>query len=205
MSEQLSPIDVRRLFLEDYEWERTHQTWKSLKPNKNFNTWSPDDESPKEYFERINSEFDIPLEVIEQWLYPHFYNRQTTNNYGWINFSFIKFEKEQWPLERLTEVYVIEDYRDYVQMRARSRNFDDFMCIQSDLEYWKTNGTWRVPPIILDARNLQNIPQYSEIVPPYQLVEGHTRLGYLLAFSNFCQNTGDFIADRHEVYIMKPD
>ena len=55
------------------------------------------------------------------------------------------------------------------------------MCIHSDLEYWKMKGTWRVAPIILDARTLRNIPQHSEVVPPYQLVEGHTRLGYLLA------------------------
>lgn len=193
------------MFLEDKEWERTHPTWKSLIPRRDFDSQSPNDETVEQYHDRIRGRFNIPLDVITQWLYPHYYNRRMVNNYGWLDFSLVGFNVEHWSLDRLMKVYVVRDFQDYVQTRAMSSSREEFMCIPTDLDHWKNEGTWRVAPILLDARTLRNIPDYSEVVPPYQLVEGHSRLGYLTALAKFSRRTGDFIAKDHEVIIMLPN
>jgi hypothetical protein len=77
------------------------------------------------------------------------------------------------------------------------------VCTEKDLGYWKTNGTWRVPPIILDVNSVSIIPAYSKISEAYQLVEGHSRLGYLLALANFCEKTKCRLADNHEIFLMR--
>ena len=51
-----------------------HYTWEKLKPLKNFNQVSNNDESKTQYVTRIQKQFSIPKEVLTQWLFEHYHN-----------------------------------------------------------------------------------------------------------------------------------
>ena len=36
-AEAVDPLEIRRIFLKDSEWERTSESWKALKPLRDFN------------------------------------------------------------------------------------------------------------------------------------------------------------------------
>ena len=195
----MEDVEIRRLFMPDKCWERTSPSWKALKPFRNFNEFSEKDETAVGCFERLKIQFNIPLEVIEQWLYPLYYDPNSVNNYGWIDYSKYSFVKNKLSIKTFESLNVIKKYESYVQVRAASKPFSDFMCTYGDKEYWKEHSTWRVPPIVIDVRSLKNIPEYSEISGQLQLIEGHSRLGYLLAM----HRTGMLKRKQHEVYILK--
>jgi hypothetical protein len=59
---------TRQLYIDDEVWERSHNTWKQLKPKRNFDSCDSSDETPLEYSQRIISIFNnIPIEVLIQW------------------------------------------------------------------------------------------------------------------------------------------
>lgn len=171
--------------MKNYEWERTSATWKALKPLRGLHSLCDNDESTQQHYLRLRSRFNIPLEVIEQWLYPHYCNIDSVNNYGWLNYDDVIFDNTYMLIRQLMDVHILTAYEPYVRARAVSTPFDGFMCIDQDKKYWQEKGTWRVPPIILDVLTIHDvIPSYAEIKGPFQLVEGHSRLGYLLALHN---------------------
>jgi hypothetical protein len=180
-------------------------SWLDLKPNQD-NYGNQEDYA--DYLERIRktfSEFDhIPDEVVEQWLWAHHGNYETLRNYAWIDYKNAEFVLCQLTNEQLMEINVIEEYSGYVKNRARSTDIKDFCCTEDDLNNWINNGTWRTPPIILDVSTIkEKIPIWSEIIPPYQLIEGHSRLGYLKSMINLEKNGKIKVAPNHYVYIMK--
>lgn len=178
----MDEIEIRRLFISDNEWERTSESWKKLKPRRNFNQISIDDESPRDCFVRLNRMFNIPIEVIEQWLYKHYYDQNSVNNFGWIDYAQSEFRKTQVSLEWLREkVNVVNRFRGYVESRSKLRAVGEFQCMPKDKKHWLECGTWRVPPIVLDVASYDNVPDYAQITAPFQLIEGHTRLGYLFS------------------------
>jgi hypothetical protein len=73
------------------------------------------------------------------------------------------------------------------------------MCLPKDLEHWKMHSTWRVPPIILNIKSFQHLPSYAELGNHFQLIEGHTRLGYLLAL----ESEGLLRATEHKVFLLE--
>jgi hypothetical protein len=182
-----------------------HRTWLELKPNENNDG---NQEYFSEYYNRIcETKFELgefPKEVYEQWIHPHHKNNKTLKNYSWINFNFIEFELVSWDFESLNKLYVIEEFQSYVNQRASFNNIEDFCCIDEDIDYWKTNGTWKIPPIILDINSLSlELPSWSELKKPFQLVEGHSRLGYLKSMRNI-ESSGEFkLAEKHNIYLMK--
>jgi hypothetical protein len=181
----MNDLEVRRLFITDEEWNRTSSSWKDLKPLRNFNHYSEKDETSEECDRRLlELGYEIPYAVIDQWIYPHYYNHNMVNNYGWMDYRKALFLETTLSVDQLRQLYVIEDFRDYVQRRSTSNPYGDFTCSPKDLEHWKTYGTWRVPPIVLDVESISGVPSFAEISGPYQLIEGHTRLGYLLSLIN---------------------
>ena len=180
-ADAVDPLEIRRIFLKDSEWERTSESWKALKPLRDFNQLRESDETVQEYCLRLRPRFNIPLEVAAQWLYGLYYNAETTNNYGWIDYDRVIFEESKMPIGDLAALNIIKQYEPYVRSRESSTPFDKFACILEDKEHWQKHKTWRVPPIVIDVSTLSNIPDYAEINGRFQLVEGHSRLGYLLA------------------------
>lgn len=194
----MNEIQIRRIHIPDECWERTSQSWKALKPLRNFNELDENDETKKECYERLKNQFHIPLEVIEQWIYPHYYNINTINNYGWIDYTKCIFKKFTLEIEKIKSLNIIKKYASYVHQREAAEPFIGFMCIPKDKEHWEVHQTWRVPPIVIDVNSFSNSPDYSELSGPMQLVEGHSRMGYLLSM---CR-AGIMKKDSHEVYLL---
>lgn len=198
----MDDVETRRLYISDEQWERTSASWKQLKPLRDFNQLSADDETAEEHCARLNAAgFHIPYQVIEQWIYPLYYNAKSVDNYGWIDYRKARFAEITLSVETLAQLYVIEDYRDWVRSRANAKPFDNFGCVSKDLTHWKTHYTWRVPPVVVDVASFQSAPAHAELVGPLQLVEGHTRLGYLYALLLADMMT---VAE-HKVFLLRQD
>lgn len=179
------------------------KSWKDLKPLKGK---YGNIEFFEDYYERIKpkAEFShIPSEVFKQWLWAHHDKRESILNYGWLNYENIEFQLCNWTNEQLKNIYVIENYKDYYKNRSSYNNFDSFCCTPKDLKHWKDEGTWRTPPIILDIQSLGEIPNHCELISPYQLVEGHSRLGYLQSMFKIDSLGKGNVAETHEIYLMK--
>jgi hypothetical protein len=198
----MDELEIRRLYISDEEWERTSESWKALKPFRNFNQIRQTDETEQKYFERLQPQYKIPIEVMKQWIYPHYYDRNTVNNYGWLNYTSSAFQLEEFTVEMILQLNIIKDNRQYVESRASVEVFEGFCCLPHDLEHWQKYSTWRVPPIVLDVDRLKNIPAYAELKGHFQLIEGHSRLGYFLAMEKKKIRT---LRERtHQIYVLKP-
>jgi len=175
-----------------------------LKPNEDFDG---NQEWFDEYYARIKLKIDyqnIPKDVFEQWIHPHHKNYETLKNYSWLDFKKMEFIVREWNFDELSNLYVIENYRNYFIGRSKLSDFKQFFCKADDLKYWKEKGTWRIPPIILDVNSLRsNIPIDCELVRPFQLVEGHSRLGYLHSMNRISELNKGKIASKHRIYLMK--
>ena len=194
----MNDMAIRRMYLSDEEWERTSRSWKEMKPLRNYNQLEISDESEEDCHKRLHGIFGIPLDVISQWIYPHYYNSNTVKNYGWIDYRESTFSTAFFDIEDLVSLNVIEEYRSYVKMREQSEPFKEFMCIAEDKECWGSRGTWRIPPIIIDVDSFSKPPHYSELTGRFQLIEGHSRLGYLLAM----KRAGVLRKQEHKVYLL---
>ncbi|MFT6064418.1 MAG: hypothetical protein ACJAYY_000267 [Paraglaciecola sp.] len=180
-------------------------TWLELKPNED-NDGNQEDFS--EYYKRIkNTKLDLgkfPKEVYEQWIHPHYKNGHTLNNYSWLDYELISFELVEWNYDQLKTINVIESFSSYTNQRGNFRNLNNFCCIEKDLNFWRNHGTWRIPPIILDIKSLgENTPKWCELKGNYQLVEGHSRFGYLNSMSEISKQKKYKIAKKHKFYLMK--
>lgn len=195
----MDEIEIRRLYISDDQWERTSSSWKALKPKKNFNEIDLSDETVQEDRERLLPKFDIPLEVLDQWLYGLYYNSHTVDNYGWLDYRKCSFSIHKMDLESIAKWRSIDAFEHSVETRETSQAYDQFMCTKTDLDHWKSAQTWRVPPIILDVATLPKKPEYADIGGHFQLVEGHNRLGYLLSI----RRCGKPLLEQHRVYVMQ--
>jgi hypothetical protein len=179
-------------------------SWLRLKPNENNHG---NQEYFDEYYERIKDieEFaHIPKHVFKQWIWAHHKNPKTLENYAWLNYENVEFQLCNWSNSQFSNIYVIEPYKDYYQNRSNFNDISSFCCRDKDLKHWLTKGTWRTPPIILDVESLNdNYPTWSELNPPLQLVEGHSRLGYLNSMIRISKLGKQIVADNHEIYLMK--
>ncbi len=160
----------------------------------------------EDYYARIKlkKEFShIPRSVFEQWLWAHHDKEPSINNYGWLDYMHIEFKLCTWTNNQLTNIYVIQEYKNYYMNRASYDNFNSFCCGDSELNEWKTYGTWRTPPIIIDVNSINgDIPEWFELKPPYQLVEGHSRLGYLHSMFTIDRLGKGQVAKKHKIYFM---
>ncbi len=161
----------------------------------------------EDYYGRIKlkPEFlHIPEIVFKQWLWAHHDKKESIANYGWLNYEDLEFKLCRWTNKQLANIYVIESYRDYYKNRASYNDLSYFRCTDKDLKEWRKRGTWRTPPIILDVQSIsEEIPNWCELVSPHQLVEGHSRLGYLKSMVTIDKLGKEKIAEKHEIYLMR--
>lgn len=178
-----------------------HESWKAMKPNSD-DRFS--DEVFEEYFVKTQKNkrlSHIPKEVLHQWIWPFNDDPNSLANYGWINYYDARFHKEEVGVELIiNNVHPNKDGMDLVKIRADCQSLSNFYCGQEDIEYWNLYGTWRIPPVILDVSSFSDIPNWTDITFPYQLIEGHNRLGYLHAFYKINNRT---TRNKHQVYILK--
>lgn len=181
-----------------------HDSWKFMNPNEKERY---EDLKFEEYYERVISNeklSHIPKSILEQWIYGLHYETNTLQNYAWINYENIEFNLCEWEFNNLTKVHIIKNFKDYFSNRASYKDLNQFCCIDEDLDYWRKNGTWKTPPIILDICSLTTgVPKSSELMPQYQLIEGHSRLGYLHSMKRISDLHKGKIAAKHKIYLMK--
>jgi hypothetical protein len=134
--------------------------------------------------------------VLEQWIYLHHQNDQTLQNYAWLDFKKITFEIAQWDIQQLLKLNLVPMFEN---MRiGYDSPFERLPA--SEAPYWQANGTWQVPPIILDVATLPHSrPKKAELHGPFQLVEGHSRFRNLL-ISEYQQL---YLTSHHRIYLMK--
>lgn len=180
-----------------------HRSWMDLKPNENEDG---NQEWFEEYYERIKLKREyqkIPKEVFKQWIHPHHKNYETLNNYSWIDYEYTEFKLVEWNYESIQNINIIENFKEYSESRSKCEKLSDFCCKEKDLKYWKEKGTWRVPPIILDVMSFNDFkPEWSELKEPFQLVEGHSRFGYLNSMKRISKIENEKFSDKHKIYLM---
>ena len=181
------------------EWERTSDSWKALRPKKNFNEIDLSDESVAEYCARVADIIKIPHEVAEQWLYNLYSCGNTIDNYGWIDFRNAEFESTTLKSADVLRLRVIETFQSYVEEAKFYTNIESLPCIPKDKECWDEFGTWRTPPIVIDVGSFPKPPKYSDMRGVLQLVEGHSRLGY---FKTLIKN-GVSMSREHKIYLLR--
>jgi len=169
-----------------------------MEPNRNFNNFDEKDEPILDYCRRVKNVVDVPEEVAEQWLYCHYYNGHTVDNYGWLDYREAKFDKVAITTDDAIALRVINSYSDYVASREEAVPFSEFMCTPRDKQHWIEERTWRTPPIVIDVKSFGKPPAYADISEDWQLVEGHSRLGYLLAM----HRAGKSLKECHFVYML---
>ncbi|UOE36617.1 hypothetical protein MTP16_24310 (plasmid) [Hymenobacter monticola] len=156
------------------------------------------------YYQRVHPLVpNVPRAVLKQWIHGLQGEYVTMRNYAWLDYDHSLFSLEQWPTQGLLNLYVVEEYRDCVQTRERCQDFEEFCCTNRDLVHWKAHGTWRTPPVVLDVVSLGQLPPDKELVVPHQLIEGHNRLGYLLAMAGMAQRGEAIVAVTHDVWVLR--
>lgn len=178
-----------------------HESWKEMIPNSENRTA---EDIFEEYFRNIQLNkrlAHIPKEVFFQWLYPFSDDINSLANYAWIDFYKASFSLEEFDLNTIiNHVHPNKKGSETVTIRSRCKDFSDFYCDDDVVEYWMAQGTWRMPPVVLDVLSFPNIPEWVDYSPPYQLVEGHNRLGYLHANFNMKNNR---LKKRHQIYVLR--
>lgn len=180
------------------------KSWLDLKPLK---TQDGNIEYFEDYYNRIKLKTEyshIPKGVFEQWLWAHHDKEESKTNYGWFNYENIEFQICSWPTNQFSNIYILDSYREYYKLRSSYNDLNKFCCTKIDLNHWEEKGTWRTPPIILDIMSLnKEIPKWCELIPPFQLVEGHSRLGYLHSMVTIDKLGKEKIAPKHDIFLMK--
>ena len=182
---------------------KIHDSWLKLS-----NKVSKDDillESFKEYYSRIKqlgSFSHIPDEVLEQWLYLHHHHNFSKINYGWINYENVQFKTCELETEKLIELNTLDSHDSYKSLASNTK-IKDFCCSKTDKKFWKNNGTWKTPPVVIDVESFKpDIPAWTDIKGKFHLVEGYSRLGYLLAVKAMSEQGEATIAATHNVFLM---
>jgi hypothetical protein len=180
--------------------DRLSKSWLALKP---FQISAELKEPFGDYYQRIQENRrlkHIPVEVLLHWIYDQYDFQVTIKNYAWLDFYEMEFEKVSWPTKNFVGIEILKFYREYVRDKSAIEKIEDFPYD----EYWIKNGTWIIPPIVLDVSTLKNnVPHSSKIMGPFQYVDGHTRLGYLRALINISKTEETNLADSHWIFLMQ--
>jgi len=157
-----------------------HSSWLEMEPLR---VEHDNKEFFDDYYSRIGllPQFShIDESVFEQWLYEHHENHRMRKNYGWINYHEASISLEYLDVKRLLSANVIRDFRPYYSSKCRTNKLNHISPIAKT--YWMEYGTWKTAPIILENMTCARRPVWAEIEGEIQLIEGHTRLGFLHAF-----------------------
>jgi hypothetical protein len=161
-----------------------HQTWKLL-AFKGTNDLGK--ENLQLYLNRINTSFpQMPNDVLGQWIYQHQRNPEIIKLYGWIDYSKAQFKLVKWSTEKILKIKTYSEFSQHTETYKHFKSGESLEQIggsEIDRKFWLENGTWRTPIIVLDTDNIIT-PENVKLERPYQLVEGHTRLGWLMGFNN---------------------
>ena len=121
----------------------------------------------------------VPWEVALQFYFDHRDKEEFVSQYGHLDLRRLEWRTEDWSAEVLLQVSMYSPFvrwTDVVARKAKNLGIEGFSAMDSRSEvvaHWENQGTWRVPPILIDG---------TLVRPPSsgpRLVEGHTRIGCL--------------------------
>jgi hypothetical protein len=154
-------------------------------------------ESPNAYCIRFQKHYSqFPEEVILQWFYDH---PDSLDQNEWLDYNHLSFELVKLPLETITSNCFIQNpfveqyYKYFLSGKSTPR-------INRISGYIEDNGSWPVPPIVLDNFHSKHIfPWGLECSSPYHLLEGHHRFSALLALLKNARR----LKENHDVWLCK--
>jgi len=132
-------------------------------------------EGDAEYARRLRALLpDFPAQVLADWILNH--GRNAFREHGWLDYRQLRFALRDEPTAFFDTVATSNDSA----VGSWSHQFrTDPQFQQYDLgEFMAANGTWPVPPIVLDNTSGLTTPR-GEILGRHHLLEGHHRLAFL--------------------------
>ncbi|KLV04844.1 hypothetical protein ABT56_13385 [Photobacterium aquae] len=138
---------------------------------------------------------NFPDDVLEQWVYRHW--KGVLCNWGWLDFQSMRFELEQWETEKIQSLIKTphQEVVDKLSSRMSNALFQRSWLVQD----MQKHGTWPVAPIVLHYERDIDVMQGKVMKAPYNLLEGHHRLAYLLRLA---EQDAD-LASTHSVWIAR--
>jgi len=136
----------------------------------------------------------FPDEVLEQWVYRHW--KGVLCNWGWLDFQRMSFTRESWNTEDIVSK-IKTPHDDVVSKFAQRMNnpiFQRSWLVQNMQE----NGSWPIAPIVLHYERDLYATNGRVLKAPYNLLEGHHRLGYLKCLAE----QGSYVQEKHDIWLV---
>lgn len=152
-------------------------------------------ETVDEYCTRMKNVLpNFPDEVLSQWFYRHC--RLDIDDYAWLNYSTLKFNKEEWTSEKILSAGVKDNER--VQINKKQFEAGDKTLRKERIEsYFTLHHTWPIAPILLHNPNDDmSLPNGCTCTSPYHLIDGNNRLGIFLSLFDNCS------IDKHQMHFV---
>jgi hypothetical protein len=169
--------------------------WAGLKPVGYGNSWNSE---PWEiYWPRVRHLIpNFPDVAAQQWLWRHY---TSVLEFDWLWLPDLNFTLESWPLSRiLAEIQgwpnhgLIESWTNYLRTNPQAEN--DWLVAQMVRE-----GTWPQPPMVIENTTDLQRPDGFRLSAPFQLMEGHHRLGFLRALAD----TPEVLKAMHDILLVR--
>lgn len=168
--------------------------WAALKPEGYGDTWTP--EPWDTYWSRVQHLIpNFPAVAAQQWLWRHYTD---ATDFSWLVLPELVFSSENWSVAQILEQIhgwpnhrLVEKWSDY--LRTSPDADTDWLVNQM-----RTVGTWPQPPMIIKNTRERRRPDGLKLAVPYQLMEGHHRIGFLRALAE----TLDATESEHEVLVI---
>lgn len=137
-------------------------------------------EEEDQYLSRVRPLLpNFPEDAIIHWLYRH--NPQVLREYRWTNFSSLRFRLEKWSTDRiLNEVEHTNEPGVEIERQKLLQDQGQYRKSYPLAAYMVSNGTWPIPPLVIDNDRGEAWPNGSRIAR-FQAIEGMHRLGFLRA------------------------
>ncbi|MAX24619.1 MAG: hypothetical protein CMJ19_08960 [Phycisphaeraceae bacterium] len=150
------------------------------------------------YWERIRKLIpNFPPEACKQWLWQHY---SCTTEYDWLNLRTLDFRREEWPTQLIfekvrewpdTDGGLLTIWSNYIRTSpdAKSNQLANYMTY---------NGTWPLPPLIIENPKGITRPDGYPLGEPFHLMEGHHRLGFLHGLAK----SQTVLQEKHSLFII---
>ena len=105
------------------------------------------EESSDDYCERMQLILpNIPSEICANWFYKH--HRIDINNYAWINYPTVRFQKEKWLTEEVINSRISKNDTVKINKSHYESGFKELRAKRIE-NYLKKYQTWPEQPILL--------------------------------------------------------
>lgn len=137
----------------------------------------------------------FPDEVLEQWVYRHW--KAVLCNWGWLDFQAMQFEKQWWSTEDVL-VKIHSPHQDIIKKLTRRMSNPIFQRSWL-VQRMQDQGTWPIAPIVLECSKDLFATNGRHLIAPYNLLEGHHRMGYLKGLVD----SGQHCEKQHPVWVAR--